>query len=735
MKKKKKKDDLLEPSNIVVKTSLKSIIRHKEATAIIEDAVDRTSRIVIHAYQFLKAYLCKKINDDDPFPTIDKHLIMNVMKTVSDPGRKVSSIADYDVHEFYEKYYKDTSNGKKPSYTMLTQSLDYESVKIMTGIKNHISTNFEQMLNRYINVLVNKERLIEETDDRKQVLRELTMIKNDILYSRNDSDNKYDHIKSYFKKTIIKDDDVNKSLKYMAASSSMVCLKYLIRMSIDAENICKTRLDKKDWQTIKVINAFPLRTSIVRKYIDLDSVILVCLLCNKTIKHDLTKTKREYYSDIKGTYREVWNAFFKLDSKVFRKAGFEFGNRISTDGIGCSILFKGHKRVNKNATNIGNYVNLLTDNEKKYICDNFTNFIGCDPGKSDLFYATNGNTTLQRKENGKEYRKTDTFRYSQAMRKMEMKTETYNNRIQILKEENKVIPVETKLSEYNSSSCKWSNVISYIKAKNAANSELFGFYKKPIHRTLKWYRWINKERSESNMLNRFKDKFGSPEDTVVLMGDWSENRPKKYQEPTKGKSLRKLFTGKGGYRLYLVNEFRTSCKLIETGEDLVKFRKSKSSGNYVHRLLGSKSLQLEREMNEVDLKLSRKNINGRPTIINRDLNGALNIRYKGLCYLKGEELPEYFTRTVKENPSTKRLDIEIPKDGSMKSKSDVKLIRVIKSAKKDGEIQKISYGIICRPSNGLGSKIKSKVSRVTVTKTRPHIQNRVCETIRAVSKN
>jgi hypothetical protein len=89
------------------------------------------------------------------------------------------------------------------------------------------------------------------------------------------------------------------------------------------------------------------------------------------------------------------------------------------------------------------------------------------------------------------------------------------------------------------------------------------------------------------------------------MGDWSENGPKKYQDPTKGKSIRKLFTGKGGYRLYLVNEFRTSCKLYETGDDLVKFRKSKSSNNYVHRLVGSKSLKDEREMNEKDLERNR----------------------------------------------------------------------------------------------------------------------------------
>ena len=90
---KKTSDDTSDITSVVIKTSLDSIIRHKEATAIIEDTVDRLNRIVIHTYQFLKAYLCKKVNDGEPFPTIDKSLIMNIMKTVSDSGRS-SDILD-----------------------------------------------------------------------------------------------------------------------------------------------------------------------------------------------------------------------------------------------------------------------------------------------------------------------------------------------------------------------------------------------------------------------------------------------------------------------------------------------------------------------------------------------------------------------------------------------------------------------------------------------------------------
>jgi hypothetical protein len=40
----------------------------------------------------------------------------------------------------------------------------------------------------------------------------------------------------------------------------------------------------------------------------------------------------------------------------------------------------------------------------------------------------------------------------------------------------------------------------------------------------------------------------------------------------------------------------------------------------------------------------------RPTIIHRDLNGSLNIRYKGWCIVNGFEIPEYMKRSKQEEP-------------------------------------------------------------------------------------
>ena len=85
------------------------------------------------------------------------------------------------------------------------------------------------------------------------------------------------------------------------------------------------------------------------------------------------------------------------------------------------------------------------------------------------------------------------------------------------------------------------------------------------------------------MMNRFEKMFGSPDNITILMGDFSRKTSMKYCEPTKGKSIRKLFKDRG-YRLYLVNEYNTSCKLYETGEELAKIRKDKDS-RYVLGLL------------------------------------------------------------------------------------------------------------------------------------------------------
>ena len=183
------------------------------------------------------------------------------------------------------------------------------------------------------------------------------------------------------------------------------------------------------------------------------------------------------------------------------------------------------------------------------------------------------------------------------------------------------------------------------------------YYEQLMFRKFNWYSFINKQRSEAQMMNRFQKVFGDPQDTVILMGDFSRKSCMKSCEPTKGKSIRKLFKNRG-YELYLVNEHLTSARLYETGEELENIRKNKK-GRYVHKLLGSKILK--RSIARENMGLSRDpflvdlmECGYRPTFIHRDLNGSLNIRLKGWCVINGFDMPDYMKRSL--NDSTECAD-------------------------------------------------------------------------------
>jgi hypothetical protein len=73
------------------------------------------------------------------------------------------------------------------------------------------------------------------------------------------------------------------------------------------------------------------------------------------------------------------------------------------------------------------------------------------------------------------------------------------------------------------------------------------------------------------MIKRFEKKFGNNKEVVIMMGDWSEGKQMSNKELSKGKGIRKIFK-RYGYELYVVDEFRTSCRLYKTGEELINVR-------------------------------------------------------------------------------------------------------------------------------------------------------------------
>jgi len=182
-----------------------------------------------------------------------------------------------------------------------------------------------------------------------------------------------------------------------------------------------------------------------------------------------------------------------------------------------------------------------------------------------------------------------------------------------------------------------------VREKNKQNEYLIQYYEKKMFRKNRFQQYRKQQQVEEEIIKRFENTYGKKDEVLIMIGDWSEGRPMKNMEPSKGKGIREMFK-RHGYQLYIVDEYRTSCRLYETEEELINLRGE-------HALLGSKIYTKVKDMDKPceELKKYLEDMKIRPTIINRDLNGALNIRLKGLYNLLYNIDPPYMRRNQQYN--------------------------------------------------------------------------------------
>jgi transposase len=388
----------------------------------------------------------------------------------------------------------------------------------------------------------------------------------------------------------------------------------------------------------KIYNVFPMRTNIVPKYVKLDTETIITLLVTKE-ERDCLGSKSGLLGEIKKKQNDVWDFFFRTEKKEFNKNGYAFHHMIVTDGVGVSILFHredllrsripktGFLPSQKTGFRAGEILKKIVK-EEKYIdeLEDYSSIkdkklVGIDPGMEDLIYCVNGNS-----------KKSKHFRYSRFQRDEESKLKKYKKLI-LSKKEEKIIELETELSMYNRKTLDITEFKKYIKKKNSVNHNLFNFYKNKIFRKLKFGGYINRTKSEQRMMKKFKKIFGTPEEVVICFGDWEQKHHMKYKEPTKGKGMRKLFR-KSGYKVFLVDEFRTSCRCSKChGGECEKFmlrypEDENASLQLVHGLLRCKNVNCS-------------------CVWNRDRNGASNIYLCGFNAINGFGRPKFLCRKNK----------------------------------------------------------------------------------------
>ncbi len=143
--------------------------------------------------------------------------------------------------------------------------------------------------------------------------------------------------------------------------------------------------------------------------------------------------------------------------------------------------------------------------------------------------------------------------------------------------------------------------------------------------------YMRRQITEARLLSRFKKLFGGPEETIVAIGDFEQRKHRKFKEPVKGKGFRALFR-KAGYGVYLVDEFRTSCRCSACGGEWAKpktFRVCEKPRPYRTGSI---------------LRHGLVKCDTCSTLWNRDTNAASNIWKIAVRAIRGDARPDYLRR-------------------------------------------------------------------------------------------
>ena len=523
-------------------------------------------------------------------------------------------------------------------YTHMNTILDYLTIDILTMYENNIKQHYIEYIERYVNVIWEKKfmitqiRKIKKTKiDRESTIRtlntQLRKIKVDLLNIENTNykSNSYYHkwINEQKKLVIpVKDKFMKDNLFYDLQCTPQDYFSCMIFMMKQVEK-----------QGYTSSNPFPMRNDVIAKHIRLDTTTLVHLLMTKTQGN---KSDYLFKGNLKRFEDKIWKFFFRTEKQCFNKKWYSFHHMIETDGVSCSIVLlrkdKVGKRIHASKTlNREQYI----DEVKDYSTLQDKNIVAIDPGKCDLIFCVDGSDT-----------KANKYRYSQDRRRKETKSKKYGKILLEQKQtkigDKTIIEWETGLSKYNRKTLDIDKFKEYCKMKNEMNYHLYNFYEKELFRKLKLNGYWNRLKSEQKLINQFKKLYGNEKETIICFGDYEQRKHMKFKEPIKGKGMRTLFR-KNGYKTYLVDEFRTSCKC------------SKCDGGSCEKFMVRENPKpFQNNLRLVHGLLSCKNC---ANVWNRDCNGAKNIYKIAYTSIHSIERPSYLCR----NTSGVLHDIPKPK--------------------------------------------------------------------------
>ena len=654
---------------VCLKLPIQNIIHNEDILNVLENAVLRTNSITTKTYFLLRLWVLTKYHNNQEIPEITTDTISMCMKSVVKPssGQKPKGNNALLLEEFQKLNTFELEDGSN-----LCSILDYYATTMITAIENNIKMRYFDYIKRFVNCYFKhlQQEQMDNKEFKKQLYKEINLVKNDIINNTLTSDEKYHNWLNEYRYKIVPE-TFETSYYYDIKITPYKYLKHMIFMCLELEKIKS-----------KSFQFFPIQSNTIPRHIQVDTKALVELFVD-TEKHQRlldvwiketteiktgknkgkpkNKTKADLYNRLEQNKEFIWDTFFNITQK---RKNYIFDYTIITDGYATSLRFLHNdfveeeqtKKVKKKAGKKA--LQGLTKEEKEKIKEEKNimqkeqakkkrlenkdkpkksnkeekkenpefpyidevpkeklqgKHIYIDPGKRSLFTMMD--------DEGKFFSYTNRMYLKETKRlKYQLLLKNYKNKIGITQ-------MEEELNKYNSKSCKIEEFQEYINAKINLNKKIVPLYQQFKFRQYKWYGYINKKRTEDMMVNKIVKKYSK--DHIIIMGDWSIGKQMRSFISTPNLTLKRKL--KETFKVYNIDEFRTSklCyKTEEVCENLyLKFKKDPK--------------QKERKIHSI---LTYKMENKRKGCINRDKNGCKNIQKVFKSYLETGERPEKYRR-------------------------------------------------------------------------------------------
>ncbi|KNC97948.1 uncharacterized protein SPPG_09423 [Spizellomyces punctatus DAOM BR117] len=576
-KKKQKLEKLDKPTCLHTcnKTSFaKAFLPNETYRQRLLDYIAIIHQLADHASHALKFYILSA----PTFPTVNEDTIEAILYLLNKGEawhpRKEAKKAWRDCLLPYVQRYCQIVGFVHPNLRGEQQSVNYLTASMMTNLKVNVQEHFMQMLLRYINLRLDvkgqKQRLPLKSDARQAFFTQLHYLKSVFLFetmpeSLDDLSILENEILEEIWTLNLPFPDQDKPLAYLIAIDAMSFFPAYCRLSKLFEQ-----------QGFQQFSAIPLRRSLIQSHIRIDTVILYAhILC-------ITRQEAEAVEKV-----DLWLRVCNLRTKAFRsRCGMHFEGSITTDGTSVSVYLKhpeadkyGKRGARKSAKALAAEVKALYVENNLSACQE--NIVVIDPNKRDILYCQDNKGTI--------------FRYTANQRCMETGSRRF------AKERQRMKAGGIDLIESRIPSHKTMNLIDfmrYLLVRRADWDRRKEFYSHPAHTRWKWHAFINRQKSESDLISNMRNKYG--ENFTIVMGDWSDaGRTARFQTSSKTKGWRTLFK-RNRINCFLLDEYKTSSvcpRCLASSDDFLEkdfktrphsrpWRRREGKIEKVHGLLG-----------------------------------------------------------------------------------------------------------------------------------------------------